>query len=289
MDTVFFILSKLVWALIRPETLFLLALCVSLVFLWKDRPRAGSRTLGVTLAGLVLIAIFPLADLLMAPLERRFVADPPVENVSHIVVLGGSEIPDLTNVWNQAQINEAGERLLAGIALAHRFPDARLVFSGGSGAIVPAETREAGIAERIFLSADIAPDRLQIESTSRNTAENARNTLSLLQDASQGQILLVTSAAHMPRAMASFCTAGWQNIIAWPVDFRSGAFRNRVGWNLAGNLEDLNKGAKEWIGLWAYRWTGRISAGSEHGCGPQPQEESRLGKKRVPWANGRAA
>ena len=269
MDTVFFILSKIVWALMRPETLFLLALFVSWILLWRDRHRAATATLGLTFSGLVLVAVFPVADLFTGPLERRFVANPAVQNVSHIVVLGGSEIPDLTVVWNQAQLNEAGERFLAGISLANRFPEADLVFTGGSGALISAEIREAGIAETIFMSAGIAPDRLHIESASRNTAENARNTLTLIQDVPQGQILLVTSAAHMPRAIQSFCSAGWQNLVAWPVDFQSGAFWDRVGWNLAANLSDLNSGAKEWIGLLAYRWTGRIFAGFEHGCGPE--------------------
>ena len=272
MDTIFFVISKLVWALMRPETLFLLALFLACILLWWGLHRAGAIALGLTLSGLVLVAVFPLADLLTGPLERRFVANPPVQNVSHIVVLGGSEVPDLTVAWKQAQLNEAGERFLAGISLANRFPEADLVFTGGSGALISAEIREAGIAETIFLSAGIAPDRLHIESASRNTAENARNTHSLMQDVPQGHILLVTSAAHMPRATASFCTAGWQNLVAWPVDFQSGAFWNRVGWNLAGNLDDLNKGAKEWVGLLAYRWTGRISAGFEHGCGPETLE-----------------
>jgi uncharacterized SAM-binding protein YcdF (DUF218 family) len=272
MDTVFFVFSKIVWALLRPETLFLLVLFLSWGLLWLGRHRAAKRTLGLTLSGLVLVAVFPLADLLMGPLERRFVAQPTVQNVSHIIVLGGSEVPDLTLAWNQAQLNEAGERYLAGVSLANRFSEADLVFSGGSGALVSSEVREAGIAEMIFLNAGIAPDRLYIESASRNTAENARNTLTLFKDVPQGQTLLVTSAAHMPRAIASFCTAGWQNLVAWPVDFRSGAFWGRVGWNLAGNLDDLNKGAKEWIGLLAYRWTGRISAGSEQGCGQETWE-----------------
>ncbi|MEM7005558.1 MAG: YdcF family protein [Pseudomonadota bacterium] len=260
MDTLFFVLSKLVWGLIRPETWAVLALLMALTLMWRGRTRAAAKALSATLCALKLIAIFPLADLLIGPLERQYPANPDVKDPTHIVVLGGSEVPDLSVAWKQAQLNASGERFLAGISLAHRFPNATLVFTGGSGALIPADISEGTIAETVFLRAGVALERLLIESTSRSTAENAQNTLALLNDADNGQGLLVTSASHMPRAMASFCSAGWQNLTAWPVDFRSGAFWDRVGWNLAGNLQDLNSGAKEWVGFLAYRWSGRISS-----------------------------
>ena len=266
MDTLFFVLSKLVWGLIRPETWVFLALLFALVSIWRGRLRAGAKTLSATLCAFAMIAIFPLADFLIGPLERRYPANPDIDNPTHIVVLGGSERPDLSVVWKQPQLNASGERFLAGISLAHRFPNATLVFTGGSGALIPADISEGSLAENVYLGASVERERLLNESTSRNTAENAKNTLALLNDAEKGQGLLVTSASHMPRAMASFCSAGWKNMTAWPVDFRSGAFWDRVGWNLAGNLQDLNSGAKEWVGFLAYRWSGRISSDATKSC-----------------------
>lgn len=266
MDTLFFVLSKLIWGLIRPETWVFLGLLFALVSIWRGRVRAAAMTLSATLCALALIAIFPLADFLIGPLERQYPANPDIKDPTHIVVLGGSEVPDLSVAWKQPQLNASGERFLAGITLAKRFPNATLVFTGGSGALIPADISEGSIAETVFLGAGFEPERLLIESMSRNTAENAKNTLALLGDDHGGQGLLVTSASHMPRAMASFCSAGWKNLTAWPVDFRSGAFWDRVGWNLAGNLQDLNSGAKEWVGFLAYRWTGRISSDAGKSC-----------------------
>jgi hypothetical protein len=63
----------------------------------------------------------------------------------------------------------------------------------------------------------------------------------------------------MRRAVASFCAAGWKNIVPWPTDYRTGGFADRIGWNFALNLNDLNIGVREWIGLAAYSLTSRTS------------------------------
>ena len=63
----------------------------------------------------------------------------------------------------------------------------------------------------------------------------------------------------MPRAIGVFCQIGWP-LIAYPVDYRSGAFVNEIGWNFASNLDDLNTAAKEWVGLLAYWLTGKTTS-----------------------------
>jgi hypothetical protein len=79
--------------------------------------------------------------------------------------------------------------------------------------------------------------------------------------------LLVSSASHMPRSLGSFCAAGWQSLIPFPTDYRGGTFWDQIGWNLAENLDVLNKGVKERIGLLAYRATGRTAAFFPKECG----------------------
>jgi uncharacterized SAM-binding protein YcdF (DUF218 family) len=95
-----------------------------------------------------------------------------------------------------------------------------------------------------------------LENRSRNTAENAANTRVLVSYDITGPWLLVTSAFHMPRAVGTFCAAGWRNIIPYPVDYR-GIGSLEIGWDLGGRLSVLNIAVKEWIGLTAYRITGR--------------------------------
>ena len=61
----------------------------------------------------------------------------------------------------------------------------------------------------------------------------------------------------MPRAVASFCAAGWTGLVPYPVDYYSPAFG--AGWSFAENTADLSTAWREWIGIAAYRLTGRAT------------------------------
>jgi uncharacterized SAM-binding protein YcdF (DUF218 family) len=108
-----------------------------------------------------------------------------------------------------------------------------------------------------FVSLGIDPDRITWEDQSRNTAENAALSFEAAAPASDETWVLVTSAFHMGRALASFEAAGWGTIAPHPVDYRTGDFSEGIGWNLSSNLEVLNIGIKEWVGRLAYRVSGR--------------------------------
>jgi uncharacterized SAM-binding protein YcdF (DUF218 family) len=80
------------------------------------------------------------------------------------------------------QLSDGAERYTAALELAQCFPDAMLLFTGGSGALrdlAGAEVSEGAMAERFFLGLGVAPERLLIEDRSRNTVENARLSLAL--------------------------------------------------------------------------------------------------------------
>jgi uncharacterized SAM-binding protein YcdF (DUF218 family) len=209
---------------------------------------------------LVVLSVLPLGDLLLQPIERRYPANPSLDVVDGIIVLGGGEDARASADWGQVQLKEGAERFTAAMELARRFPEAQLLFTGGSGAlrdVAGAATSEASIAERFFLAQGIAPERLLLEGQSRNTAENARLSLTLADPAPDETWVLVTSAFHMPRAMRSFDAAGWDGLVAWPVDYRTSGFGDRIGWDLTQNLSVLNTAIREHVGMLAYRFTGR--------------------------------
>ncbi|MBA84271.1 YdcF family protein [Thalassobius sp. S69A] len=260
MDTGFFILSKLVGALLRAETWIVLLLLLGAWAGWRGRVRLGRILSGLGIALLLTLCVFPVGELLLRPIEARYPVAPPLGKVDGIIVLGGGERAGRALRWGLPQTNEAGERFIEGAALAHAYPQARLLFTGGSGALGDlgrAQVPQAQMAAQLFTALGIAPDRILLERTSRNTAENARNSMALIQPKPEEVWVLVTSAFHMRRAMRSFRSAGWPNIVAWPVDHRSGSFRVGIGWNLARNLHVLNTATKETIGLMAYKMTGR--------------------------------
>lgn len=260
MDSVFFIASKLIGASLRPDTWIVLALAVVVLAVVLNRRRLALWVGSIALALLVVLAILPLGDLLLQPIERTYPAEPALDQVDGIIVLGGGEDARASAFWGQMQLNEGGERYTTALALARRFPEARILFTAGSGALrdlAGAETSEADMAGRFFLDQGVATERLLLESKSRNTAENARLSLALAAPAPGETWVLVTSAFHMPRAIHSFETAGWTGLVPWPVDYRTSAFKDGMGWNLTRNLLVLNTAIREQVGQIAYRLSGR--------------------------------
>lgn len=260
MDTVFFIASKLIGALLRPDSWIVIALACIMLALILQRRRIALWISSITLALLVVLSVLPLGDLLLQPIERRYPANPGVDAVDGIIVLGGGEDARASAYWGQVQLKEGAERFTAAMELARRFPEAKVLFTGGTGAmrdVAGAATSEASIAERFFLAQGLAPERLLLEGQSRNTAENARLSLILADPAPDETWVLVTSAFHMQRAMRSFDAAGWDGLVAWPVDYRTTRFADRIGWDLIGNLSVLQTAIREHVGMLAYKLTGR--------------------------------
>ena len=260
MDTAFFIFSKLIGLTLQVETWLVIGIVVSLAAGRFARPRLARWSGRATLAALLAVGIFPIGEILLRPLEVEFPPRADSAHIDGIVVLGGVEDQRATAAWSEPQLNEAAERLTAAAALAIAHPEARLVFSGGSGRLrntVLGQPDIPSVAVDFFVSLGIDPGRITWEDQSRNTTENARFSYEVVAPASGETWVLVTSAFHMGRALASFESAGWDDIIPHPVDYRTGSFSDGIGWNLSANLEVLNIAIKEWVGRFVYRLTGR--------------------------------
>lgn len=260
MDSAFFILSKIVGLGLLIETWLAVGLAMSILSGVWGHPGFARWSGSLTLLVLLVISILPLGELLLRPLEAQFPPLAAPERVDGIVVLGGVEDPRATELWGQLQINQAAERLTVAAALALQHSEARLIFSGGSGRLRDAVTGRPdlpSIAIDVFTSLGISPDRITWEDQSRNTVENARFSLAVAAPVPGETWVLVTSAFHMGRSLASFEAAGWPKITPYPVDYRTGDFRAGIGWDLAGKLGTLNTALKEWVGRAAYSLTGR--------------------------------
>lgn len=255
----FFFLSKLFWMLVQPVTLVFLLVLAGWLLVLFGRRRLGLVTGGLGILMLGLASFTTLGALLLLPLENRFTrpAEMPTQ-VDTIVMLGGATSGRVSTLRQVAELTDAGDRLTETLMLARRYPAARIVMSGGSGLPGADGEPEAETAARFFTAQGIAPERLVLESASRNTDENAVLTKVMLGE-TPGTVLLVTSAFHMPRSVGLFRKVGIE-VIAWPTDYRSagdeGLWIDVV--NPVVNLNVVGVGVKEWIGLAVYHWTGRI-------------------------------
>lgn len=259
-DTVFFIGSKLAGVLLKLETWLLILAFVSYAAARRSRPGLAAGASGALALSILVIGLLPLGDIALRPIEASIPMHDETGRIDGIILLGGGEDVPASRAWGQPQTGQGGDRYLAAIALAQQHPEARLLFAGGSGRLRDvggAEMSEAEIAAGIFAEHGISDARLLFERRSRNTSENARLSRALA-DPDPGETwVLVTSAFHMPRALESFLEAGWDGILTHPVDYRTRAWGDGLGWSFGRNLELLNTALKEWVGRAAYVATGR--------------------------------
>jgi uncharacterized SAM-binding protein YcdF (DUF218 family) len=256
MDTGFFIIAKIVGAFLLVDTWLVLALVGVMVALLRQKYRTALWMTGGTLLSVVVLSAFPLADPLLGKIEQTYPANSAPERVDGIIVLGGGGDLNVSRRWGRPELGEGGDRYVAALAMALKYPEALIVFTGGSGALrnaLSTAKSESDLAREFFAAHGILEPRLLIEGQSRNTAENAQLSHGIVQPEIDTHWVLITSAFHMPRAMRSFETAGWPNLTAYPVDYRTAAFADHVGWNFGRNLRNLNIVIRELVGQLAYR------------------------------------
>ena len=248
----YFIVSKVAWALLQPSTFLIFATLLGLVLTHTPPARLGRRLAKIAGGTLVLCALTPLCVLLMRPLEDRFpsIGLEQLREPTGIIILGGALDPELTEARGPIALSESGARLTEALAIANRFPHAQLVFAGRS---------EGEVARRFAAELGVPPERLTIEPHSRNTFENAKFAHALVEPKPGQRWILVTSASHMPRAVGSFRKAGF-DVTPYPVDyFTFGDSRDYWNYTFAplAALSALDIAAKEWLGLVVYWATGK--------------------------------
>ena len=257
----FFAASKILGFFALPSNVSMAIALIGLVLLCTRLTRLASWLIVTSLVLIAVAGLSPLGNALILPLEQRF---PPWDASrgppDGIVVLGGAISPDVSAARGAIALDEGAERIVAAAELARRYPDARIVYSGGSSALIFAEGIEAPFAVRQLEALGVAHDRITAEEQSRNTIENAVFSR-LIADPKPGERwLLVTSAYHMPRAMAAFRTAGFP-VEAYPVDWRTRGMidMTRPFASLTEGLRRTDTAVHEWIGLLAYRLAGKTS------------------------------
>jgi uncharacterized SAM-binding protein YcdF (DUF218 family) len=247
-----FMFKKLVAAFFAPLSFSLGLLLLGTFLLWGTRrQRAGKLAVTVGTGLLVFFSYAFGAGLLLNPLEYRYpsLQHPPKEvSLKWVVVLGGGAVTDpgipLTSRLSQASL----ARLVEGVRLHREVPGSFLLLSGGT---VFDRTSEAEVMAQVARSLGVDPERLVLESASRDTEDQARNIETRL---GKQKFILVDSASHLPRSMALFHKQGLNPIPA-PVGHR---IKTRRPFDLANffplayRLEGSEVAVHEYLGFaWA--------------------------------------
>ncbi|MCP9849501.1 YdcF family protein [Cyanobium sp. Morenito 9A2] len=262
-----FLLSKLLPLALYPLGL---ALLLQLSALVGRRRRWAGWVSGAGL-GLLWISAMPvIARHLAWSLEERSAAltPDPMPKADAVVVLGGGLRPAVAPRRN-VEVNEAGDRLLTGLRLIRQGKAPLLVVSGGQVSFAgndPAPP-EATSTMALAMELGLKPEAIVTNDRSRTTAEEARDIGALAKQRGWRSVLLVTSATHLPRALASFERLSGLRVVPVACDFqfasRSLWGRPTVGSMIKDGLPDAEAllistvVLKEYVGQASYRLLGR--------------------------------
>ena len=257
-----FVIAKTLGVMMLPTNFMIGLGVIGLILLATRFWRLGRALMVTSVVLLAICAWTPLGKLLLYPLETRF---PPWDASKGapdgIIVLGGPVDGDLSAVHGRPVISASGDRIAAGATLAHRYPNARLLYTGGSPNLISNDAKEADYAGELLENLGVARARIVLERNSRNTLENAEFSKAMVNPKPGERWVMVTSAYHMPRAVGLFRKAGFE-VEPYPVDWRLGKGSDIFTFsNIAGDgLGRVDPAVREWMGLIAYRLTGKTDA-----------------------------
>lgn len=277
MSGAFFPVAKLGWTLLAPSHLLLWLVLLTAIALIAGRPRLGRWLTIATAALFVLFGVLPTGDWLAQQLEDQYPRPATLPaHVDGIVDLGGGLGTDILVERHAPAAALSEARLVSTFELARRYPDARVVFSGGWGRFA-----DAVAAAYVFGQMGLDPARLTLESRSRDTFENLLFTKRLVHPSPGQTWVLATSAIQMPRAMMVARRLGWP-MIPWPTDYLtrpSGHMRPMADFlDITGNLARADAALHEELGLIAYRLRGM--GGTKAAQSGEASSNARLGSAR---------
>ena len=252
-------LTKILPLLLMPVPVSLLLGLVSLILLLRGRRRPAIASLLAAL-GLLWAASLPsVAAALLWTLQREY---PPVALDSIpagdcIVVLGGV-LGDAAYPRVEVELSEGIDRVHQAARLYRFGKGRRIIVAGGNQPWTQGQEPEAHLIRDLLVEWGVSQEAIRLDPSSRNTRENALNGAKLIREADCHSSLLVTSAWHMPRAVAAFENVG---IPVFPVSVdvmgAQGQGRLMMGWiPQVDALAATSQALMEWMGIWVYRWRG---------------------------------
>jgi uncharacterized SAM-binding protein YcdF (DUF218 family) len=255
---------QFLWGLIEfillPSNLIAVIGVLGVLALILRRRRLGTGLVVLSVLLLAIVGWLPVGSAALTVLENRFPPPDVSGPIAGIVVLGGGVDTHIAADRGQSTLNEAAERITAAGELSRVYPEARLLLSGGAGHLGSGQgVTESGVARDVLIGLGVDPRRMILEESSEDTCRNAEESLLAATPSTGERWLLITSAGHMPRAVACFRAVAFP-VIPYPVDYRTRGPGNLSRQSpIAEGLRLADLAAHEWLGLLGYRLLGRTS------------------------------
>ena len=269
MDTIFFILSKVVQFCIEPLNWVIAFVLLSLLFLSLRKPELCKRFLLLALLDLFLVGWLPASEVVLRSIEnltpKVVLAQDLSSEVGGIIILGGAiKGGEIAVDRGEVSIHSSAERVTKAFELIRKNPTLPFIFSGYSGRITPRGLSEADAFKQLVQEQGLNEEKAHYENQSRNTYENVLYMKPMIQELgvkdAAGQLkpwLLITSASHMYRSEKIFQKQGLP-VLPVPVDYQTAHRLQWTEFDLVDGAQNWNNLVHEAVGLFAYWITGKI-------------------------------
>jgi uncharacterized SAM-binding protein YcdF (DUF218 family) len=252
-------LSKILPLMVLPIGIVLELLVIALLLLWKSKRRSGIFFVVTAMAVLWVSSMPIVANTVLGKLEQRYpaVALNEIPDSKCLVVLGGAIQPvrpprvDINLLDSVDRISKTASLYRAGKASV-------VIISGGNQPWSPQLKSEAVETRTLLVAWGVPAEAIVVDETSRNTYENAFNSIALLRESKCRNPLLVTSAAHMTRAVASFERFS-VDVFPVSVDVRAVRTLRLTVFDFIPDTHALGmttNAMREWVGQRVYRYRG---------------------------------
>ncbi|MAX66290.1 MAG: YdcF family protein [Bacteriovoracaceae bacterium] len=169
-------------------------------YLYKNKTKQFKHIYLLVIGIFILFTINPIADSLLFKYERLYSHSPyqGPGKIKYIVILAGGHTPTKNLPLTSELTEQTLIRLVEGIRLKNKYyPKAKIIVTGKGHA----QKTEAVAMKELALDLGVNPKEIIVEEKSTNTWEHTQNLKKILK---QTPFILVTSALHMPRAIALF-------------------------------------------------------------------------------------
>ena len=253
-------IDNLLSVFIYPLGFSLTAGLVCLIALSWGWRRTGVACLFATLAILWICSTPLFASFALRTLEARYLpvlAEEALQADVAIVLGGGVRPANSDNPYYD--LGESSDRTMEAVRLWRAAKIKKILVTGGGVRWEPGEPTEGDAMTQFLLDLGVPREAILSETRSRNTHENALLSKPVWDQEKFTTGLLVTSALHMPRALAVFTRQGY-SVQPASTDAIAGTFPAALPFALLPDVRALDattSAIKEWLGLIVYRLRGR--------------------------------